>query len=154
MAVHHPCLPVIQLSHAADIPLPCYETAGAAGLDLRAALSPEQSIVLQPGKRCLVPTGLVFELTENFEAQIRPRSGLAYKHGITCLNTPGTIDSDYRGEIKVLLINLGEEEFHITRGMRIAQAVIAPVCRVQVVKATDISETARGEGGFGSTGRD
>lgn len=146
-------LSIIRLSHAADLELPSYETAGAAGLDLRAAVPDDRQIILLPGKRVLVPTGLVFELPRGFEAQIRPRSGLALKHGITCLNTPGTIDSDYRGEIQVLLINLGEEDFRITRGMRIAQAIVAPVAQVSVVETVHISETARATGGFGSTGQ-
>jgi len=152
MSALKPRLPVTRLAHAAGLDLPCYETAGSAGFDLRAAVADDRQIVLLPGKRVLVPTGLVFELPENYEAQIRPRSGLALKHGITCLNTPGTIDSDYRGEVQVLLINLGEEEFRITRGMRIAQAVIAPVCQVQITEATQLSPTARSTGGFGSTG--
>jgi len=153
MSALRPSLPVIRLAHAAGLELPSYETAGAVGLDLWAAVPDDRQIILLQGKRVLVPTGLVFELPEGFEAQIRSRSGLALKYGITCLNTPGTIDSDYRGEIEILLINLGEEEFRITRGMRIAQAVIAPVSRVNVIEVTDISETARATGGFGSTGQ-
>ena len=105
-----------------------------------------------PGKRALVPTGFIFEIPQGFEAQIRPRSGLAFKNGITCLNTPGTIDSDYRGEVKVLLVNLGDEDFVITRDMRIAQMVIAPVTQARVAEVTETSQTARGSGGFGSTG--
>ena len=121
-------------------------------MDLRAAVDDGAPMVLAPGKRALVPTGLIFEIPEGFEGQIRPRSGLAFKNGITCLNTPGTIDSDYRGEVKVLLINLGEEPFEITRGMRIAQMVIAPVTQARVAEITEASTTARGAGGFGSTG--
>jgi dUTP pyrophosphatase len=121
-------------------------------MDLRAAVDDGAPLVLAPGKRALAPTGFIFEVPEGFEAQIRPRSGLAFKNGITCLNTPGTIDSDYRGEVKVLLINLGEEPFEISRGMRIAQMVIAPVTQVRVAEITETSTTARGAGGFGSTG--
>ncbi len=147
-----PLLKLIRLAHGTGIDLPSYETAGAAGMDLRAAVNEDEPMVLAPGKRTLVPTGFVFEIPEGYEAQIRPRSGLAFKHGITCLNTPGTIDSDYRGEVKVLLVNLGDEDFIIERGMRIAQMVIAPVTQVQVLEAQAASETVRGAGGFGSTG--
>lgn len=121
-------------------------------MDLRAALENEEEVVLKPGQRALIPTGLIFELPEGYEAQIRPRSGLAFKYGITCLNTPGTIDSDYRGEIKVLLINLGQEPFHITHGMRIAQTVISPAPQIAIVETTNVSDTIRGTKGFGSTG--
>jgi dUTP pyrophosphatase len=121
-------------------------------MDLRAALSEDGPLTIAPGKRALVPTGLIFEIPEGYEGQVRPRSGLAFKHGITCLNTPGTIDSDYRGEVKVLLINLGEEPFEITPGMRIAQMVIAPVIQAHVTEIAERTETARGAGGFGSTG--
>jgi len=121
-------------------------------MDLRAALKDGVTLTLAPGKRALVPSGFIFEIPEGYEAQIRPRSGLAFKHGITCLNSPGTIDSDYRGEVNALLVNLGEEPFEITRGMRIAQMVIAPVTQVRVAEITEVSETARGAGGFGSTG--
>jgi len=145
-----PALLLIRLPHGADIALPAYESEGAAGMDLRAAV--EAPMVLEPGKRALVPTGFVFEIPHGYEGQVRPRSGLAFKHGITCLNTPGTVDSDYRGEVKVLLVNLGEEAFTIERGMRIAQMVIAPVTQVAVHEAAQASETARGAGGFGSTG--
>ena len=147
-----PTLCLIRLPHGEGIELPAYETAGAAGMDLRAAVEADQPMTLAPGKRALVPTGFVFEIPHGYEGQIRPRSGLAFKHGITCLNTPGTIDSDYRGEVKVLLANLGEEAFVIERGMRIAQMVIAPVTQVAVREADEASETARGAGGFGSTG--
>lgn len=143
---------IVRLPHGGDIDLPAYETAGAAGMDLRAAVPEDRPMVLMPGKRALVPTGLVFELPHGFEAQIRPRSGLAFKNGVTCLNTPGTIDSDYRGEVKVLLINLGDAEFTITRGLRIAQMVVAPVAQATLEVRIEAAETARGGGGFGSTG--
>ncbi|MGV1831369.1 dUTP diphosphatase [Agrobacterium vitis] len=147
-----PRLHLQRLPHGEGLELPAYETAGAAGMDLRAAVTEAEPLTLAPGKRALVPTGLIMEIPQGFEAQIRPRSGLAFKNGITCLNTPGTIDSDYRGEVKVLLINLGDEDFTITRGMRIAQMVIAPVTQVQVIEVTETSDTVRGAGGFGSTG--
>ena len=135
-----------------DLPLPAYATAGAAGFDFRAAVPAGETLSIEPGARALVPTGFVFEIPAGHEGQVRPRSGLAFRHGITCLNTPGTIDSDYRGEVKVLLVNLGEEPFVIERGMRIAQMVIAPVTQVAVREASEASETPRGAGGFGSTG--
>lgn len=147
-----PKLGIVRLEHAAGLDLPAYETSGSAGVDLRAAVPEDRQIVLLPGRRTLVPTGLTFELEEGYEAQIRPRSGLAFKHGITCLNTPGTIDSDYRGEVKVLLINLGDDDFRIERGMRIAQAVISPVVQVEIEERSEVGETERGAGGFGSTG--
>lgn len=147
-----PKLGIVRLEHAAGLDLPAYETSGSAGVDLRAAVPEDRQIVLLPGRRTLVPTGLIFELEEGYEAQIRPRSGLAFKHGITCLNTPGTIDSDYRGEVKVLLINLGDDDFRIERGMRIAQAVISPVVQVEIEERSEVGETERGAGGFGSTG--
>ncbi|AQT48294.1 dUTP diphosphatase [Bartonella choladocola] len=145
-------LAIRRLPHSEGLKLPCYETAGSAGMDLRAALEEGKELILSPGERALVPTGLIFELPEGYEAQIRPRSGLAFKNGVTCLNTPGTIDSDYRGEIKVLLINLGQEPFTITRGMRIAQTVISPAPQIAVVETTTTSDTIRGTKGFGSTG--
>ncbi|MBA3042665.1 MAG: dUTP diphosphatase [Alphaproteobacteria bacterium] len=147
-----PMLNLVRLPHGHDMQLPAYETAGAAGMDLRAAVNEGEPLVLSPGDRTLVPTGFVFEIPEGFEAQIRPRSGLAFKNGVTCLNTPGTIDSDYRGEVKVLLVNLGHEPFEISRGMRIAQMVIAPVVQARVAEVADASQTTRGAGGFGSTG--
>jgi len=147
-----PALALLRLSHGVGLDLPAYETAGAAGMDLRAAVSDDAPLTLAPGARALVPTGFIFEVPASFEAQIRPRSGLAFKNGVTCLNTPGTIDSDYRGEVKVLLINHGSEDFVISRGMRIAQMVIAPVTQVRVLETTESSDTARGTGGFGSTG--
>jgi dUTP pyrophosphatase len=149
---HSPKLGLLRLPHADGLDLPAYETAGAAGMDLRAALADDGPMTLVPGARALVPTGFVFEIPQGYEVQIRPRSGLAFKNGITCLNTPGTIDSDYRGEVKVLLVNLGTEDFVITRGMRIAQMVMAPVTQANVVEITEAGETARGAGGFGSTG--
>ena len=138
------------LAHFRDLPLPQFETALAAGADLRAAV--ETEMTLEPGARALVPTGFAMALPAGFEAQIRPRSGLAYKHGITCLNTPGTIDADYRGEVKVLLINHGSDPFTITRGERIAQMVIAPITQPDFLRVEDLDETLRGVGGFGSTG--
>ena len=147
-----PTLGVVRLPHGEGLDLPAYETAGAAGMDLRAAVPEDHPMNLLPGLRVLVPTGLVLEIPEGFEGQVRPRSGLALKHGITCLNTPGTIDSDYRGELKVILINHGDEEFTITRGMRIAQMVIAPVVQARIEERTHAGATARGAGGFGSTG--
>ncbi len=152
MSEAFPIVGVVRLPHGHDIDLPAYETAGAAGMDLRAAVAEDRPMVLMPGKRALVPTGLVIELPHGFEAQIRPRSGLAFKNGITCLNTPGTIDSDYRGEVKVLLVNLGDEEFTVTRGLRIAQMVIAPVARATLELRIEAGTTGRGVGGFGSTG--
>ena len=136
---------------AADLPLPEYATAGAAGMDLRAAVT--ESLTLQPGTRASVPTGLRIALPEGFEAQVRPRSGLAARYGIGMVNAPGTIDADYRGEIRVLLINWGEEPFTIQRGDRIAQLVVAPVARVAWDEQPDLPDTARGDGGFGHTGR-
>ena len=152
IASPRPILNLVRLPHGTDLDLPSYETAGAAGMDLRAAVSADEPMTLAPGKRALVPTGFIMEIPAGFEAQIRPRSGLAFKNGITCLNTPGTIDSDYRGEVKVLLINLGDDAFVIERGMRIAQMVIAPVTQVSVAEISEVSETKRGAGGFGSTG--
>jgi len=133
-----------------DIPLPAYETEHAAGMDLRAAVA--APVVLAPGERNLIPTGLRIALPAGFEAQVRPRSGLAIRHGITMLNSPGTIDADYRGEIRLIAINLGQEPFTINRGDRIAQLVVAPVTRVQWTVAANLDTTARGEGGFGHTG--
>ncbi len=141
---------VKRLPHNADLPLPAYESAAAAGMDLPAAV--EQDLILAPGERTLVPTGLAIALPEGYEAQVRPRSGLAARNGVTVLNTPGTVDADYRGEVKVILANLGNENFTIERGMRIAQMVIAPVVQASLQEADELPETARGEGGFGSTG--
>lgn len=139
-----------KLPHAEDLPLPSYESEFAAGMDIRAAL--EEPVKLHPGKRKLISTGLKMALPDGYEAQIRPRSGLAYRHGITMLNTPGTIDSDYRGEVKVLAVNLGEETFVINHGDRIAQMVVSPVTQAQIKEVEDLSETERADGGFGSTG--
>lgn len=139
-----------KLEHGQDLPLPNYETIASAGMDIRAAL--ETPITLKPGDRTLIPTGLKMALPEGYEAQIRPRSGLAIRNGITMLNTPGTIDADYRGEVKVIAINHGEEDFEIRHGDRIAQMVIAPVTQFPVVEVNELDETDRGEGGFGSTG--
>jgi len=148
-----PPIPVRRLAHNPDLPLPAYETAHAAGMDLRAAAPEAEPIVLRPGSRIAVPTGLAIALPEGFEGQVRPRSGLALRHGITQLNTPGTIDADYRGEVMVILINLGEEDFTIRRGDRIAQLVIAPVVQAAWREVESLGETVRGGGGFGSTGR-
>lgn len=139
-----------KMPHASGLPLPGYETEDSAGMDLRAAV--DQPVELKPGKRMLVPTGLKMAIPRGYEAQIRPRSGMAYKHGLTMLNTPGTIDSDYRGEVKLLAVNLGEEPHTIHHGDRIAQMVIAPVCRAEISEVENLEDTARGEGGFGSTG--
>ncbi|HYC67191.1 dUTP diphosphatase [Brevundimonas sp.] len=144
---------VERLPHAEGLPLPAYETAGSAGMDLRAALADDATIILTPGARALVPTGLRIALEAGYEAQVRPRSGLALKHGLTCLNAPGTIDSDYRGEVGVILINHGQEPFVIKRGERIAQMVIARHEQAALVEVETLDETARGAGGFGSTGR-
>jgi dUTP pyrophosphatase len=143
-------LRILRLPHGDGLALPAYETSGAAGMDLRAAVF--EPVALQPGARLAVPTGLVMEIPEGCEGQVRPRSGLALKHGITCLNAPGTIDWDYRGEVKVILANLGSEPFIIERGMRIAQLVIAPVTQVRIMETQDVSDTRRASGGFGSTG--
>lgn len=145
-------LNIIRLPHSEGLELPSYETQDAAGMDLRAAVADNEPLILKVGKRALVPTGLVMEIPKGHEGQIRPRSGLAYKNGITCLNTPGTIDADYRGEVMVLLINHGEKTFKIERGMRIAQMIIAPVIQVEISEGSLASETERGSGGFGSTG--
>ena len=144
---------VCQLPHGEGLALPAYQTTHAAGLDLLAAVPADAPLVLAPGKHSMVPTGLTIALPEGYEAQVRPRSGLAAKHGVTVLNAPGTVDADYRGEIAVLLINHGPEPFTIRRGERIAQMVIAPVARADFVSVTALSSTDRGAGGFGSTGR-
>lgn len=141
---------VVRLPHGRNLPLPAYQSVGAAGLDLLAAVKSAQT--LNPGQRLLVPTGLVLELPVGLEAQVRPRSGLALRHGVTVLNSPGTIDSDYRGEVQVLLVNLGDAAFTIRRGERIAQLVMQRVERVRLVESAKASSTARGAGGFGSTG--
>jgi dUTP pyrophosphatase len=141
---------VKRLPHGADLPLPQYATADSAGLDLLAAV--DADLVLQPGARALVPTGLAIALPPGYEAQVRPRSGLALRNGITLLNSPGTVDADYRGEVGVILINLGQEPFVVTRGMRIAQMVVAPVTRLAWREVADLPTSERGAGGFGSTG--
>jgi dUTP pyrophosphatase len=142
-----------QLPHAEGLPLPAYQTAHAAGLDLQAAVPETEPLVLAAGHHAMVPTGLSIALPDGHEAQVRPRSGHAARHGVTVLNAPGTIDADYRGEICVLLINHGSEAFTIRRGERIAQMVIAPVARAELIVVTSLSTTERGSGGFGSTGR-
>ena len=144
---------VLPLPHFEGLQLPAYETAGSAGMDVRAAVPEGEPMVLAPGERAMVPTGLSVAIPQGYEIQVRPRSGLAAKHGLTCLNTPGTIDSDYRGEIKVILVNLGQEAFTIQRGERIAQLVLAPVTRLAWQSVDRLDETERGAGGFGSTGR-
>jgi dUTP diphosphatase len=143
---------IMRLAHGKDLPLPSYQSAHAAGLDLLAAVPATAPLTIAPRERALVPTGLAIALPENHEGQIRPRSGLAARHGLTVLNAPGTIDADYRGEIQVLLINLGTEPETITRGMRIAQLIIAPVVRAHILDVASLDETSRGSGGFGSTG--
>jgi dUTP pyrophosphatase len=141
-----------RLPHAADLPLPAYQSEQAAGLDLLAAVSADAPVIIAPGRWAAVPTGLVLALPEGSEAQVRPRSGLAAQHGVTVLNAPGTIDADYRGEVRVLLVNLGPEPFEVTRGMRIAQLVIAATMRASLVETAQLPATSRGTGGFGSTG--
>lgn len=147
-------VPISRLPHADGLDLPAHETDFSAGLDLRAAVEADDPAVLDPGDRALLPTGLQIALPDGFEAQIRPRSGLAYRHGVTVLNSPGTIDADYRGEVKVLLINHGAEAFTIERGTRIAQMVVARHARVEWEERQTLEETVRGSGGFGSTGRE
>lgn len=142
-----------RLDHGEGLPLPAYQTPGAAGIDLLAALPHGTKIVLEPGGRHLVPAGIALDIPQDFEAQVRPRSGLARDHGVTVLNAPGTIDSDYRGEVGVLLINLGDEPFEIVRGARIAQLVVAPCTRAVLVETVELTTTARDSNGFGSTGR-
>jgi dUTP pyrophosphatase len=143
---------ITRLPHGADLPLPSYQSAHAAGLDLIAAVPQDAPLTLAPGARALIPTGIAIALPEGHEGQVRPRSGLAARHGLTVLNAPGTIDADYRGELQVLLINLGSEAVDITRGMRIAQLVVAPVARAQLRELPALDQTERGKGGFGSTG--
>ncbi len=144
---------LLPLPHFAGLDMPAYETTGSAGMDVRAAVPEDEPVTLAPGQRDMVATGLSVAIPDGYEIQIRPRSGLAVKHGITCLNTPGTIDSDYRGEIKIILINHGTEPFVIQRGERIGQMVLAPVTHIVWKEVNDLPETARGAGGFGSTGR-
>ena len=145
-------VPIVVLAHGAGLPLPAYETEHAAGMDLRAAVEEGAPIELHPGDRAAVPTGLTMAIPAGYEGQVRPRSGLALKSGVTCLNSPGTIDADYRGEVKVILINHGPEAFTIRRGDRIAQLLIAPVSRAAWAALESLDDTARGAGGFGSTG--
>ncbi|MBI1202329.1 MAG: dUTP diphosphatase [Rhodopseudomonas sp.] len=143
---------ITRLAHGHDLPLPSYQSALAAGLDLIAAVAADDPVVIAPGARALVPTGIAIAMPEGFEAQVRPRSGLAMRHGLTVLNSPGTIDADYRGEIQVLLVNLGSESVQLTRGMRIAQLVLATVTRARLIEVEQLDQTDRGSGGFGSTG--
>lgn len=144
---------VVRLAHGRGLPLPAYQTEGAAGLDLIAALDVQSPVTLAPGARALVPTGLIIELPPGYEAQVRPRSGLALNYGVTVLNSPGTIDCDYRGEVRVVLANLGQAPFEVRRGERIAQLVVSPVTHAQLVELAQMTDTARGAGGFGSTGK-
>jgi dUTP pyrophosphatase len=143
---------ITRLPHAADLPLPAYQSEGAAGLDLLAAVAADTPVTIGPGHRAVIPTGLAVALPPGTEGQVRPRSGLAAQHGITVLNSPGTIDADYRGEIRVILVNLGQDSFTVARGMRIAQLIIAPVVRVIIRETGSLNETTRGVEGFGSTG--
>jgi len=143
---------IMRLPHGKDLPLPSYQSALAAGLDLLAAVPEQAPLTIAPGARMLVPTGIAIALPQGHEAQVRPRSGLAVQHGLTVLNSPGTIDADYRGEIRVLLINLGSEPVAVTRGMRIAQLTVAPITRALLREVASLEETTRGTGGFGSTG--
>jgi dUTP diphosphatase len=145
-------LRIRRLPHGADLPLPSHQSTGAAGLDLVAAVAADAPVKLAPGERAMVPCGIAIAVPDGFEAQVRPRSGLAARHGVTVLNAPGTIDADYRGEVTVILVNLGAEAFAVTRGMRIAQLVVAPVERARIVEVASLDATARGAGGFGSTG--
>jgi len=147
-----PEVAVTRLAHGADLPLPAYETAHAAGMDLRAAVPADAPLTLRPGDRHAVPTGLAMAIPPGFEGQVRPRSGLALRHGVTCLNSPGTVDADYRGEVKVILINHGPEAFVVRRGDRIAQLLISPVVQATWREVDNLDETERGASGFGSTG--
>jgi dUTP pyrophosphatase len=144
---------VMRLPHGADLPLPAYQTENAAGLDLVAAVPADAPVIIAPGQRAAIPTGLAIALPPGTEGQVRPRSGLAANHGITVLNSPGTIDADYRGEIRVILVNLSSESFAVARGLRIAQLVIAPTMRAQLLETKILDKTGRGTGGFGSTGK-
>ncbi len=146
-------LEILQMPHGLGLPLPAYQSAQAAGMDLLAAVPVEAPLTLTPGQTALIPTALMIALQAGYEAQVRPRSGLAASHGVTVLNAPGTVDADYRGEIKILLINHGAEAFTVRRGERIAQMVIAPVTRAELIVSASLSDTGRGAGGFGSTGR-
>ena len=148
-----PRVAVTRLPHGADLPLPAYETLHAAGMDLRAAVPEGEPVTLRPGDRRAVPTGLAMAVPPGFEGQVRPRSGLALRSGVTCLNAPGTVDADYRGEVKVILINHGPEDFVVRRGERIAQLLISPVSQATWDEVESLDDTLRGAGGFGSTGR-
>jgi len=143
---------LMRLPHAADLPLPAYQSALAAGLDLMAAVPADAPVVIAPGARAMIPTGLCLSLPPGYEGQVRPRSGLAIRHGITVLNAPGTIDADYRGEVHVILVNLGRDSFTVERGMRIAQLIIAATVQIKICEVAKLDETTRGVGGFGSTG--
>jgi dUTP pyrophosphatase len=145
-------LQIVRLPHADGLPLPAYQSAGAAGLDLMAAVPEDSPVTIAPGARAMIPTGLSIALPRGTEGQVRPRSGLAARHGVTVLNTPGTIDSDYRGEIQVILANFGDESFSVSRGLRIAQLVVAPVLQARISEPKKLQKTARGTKGFGSTG--
>jgi dUTP pyrophosphatase len=145
-------LQVLRLPHGADLPLPSYQSEGAAGLDLLAAVAADAPVIIASGHRALIPTGLAIALPAGTEGQVRPRSGLAAQHGVTVLNAPGTIDADYRGEIQVILVNLGQDSFTVTRGMRVAQLIIAPAMQVTICETANLNETTRGVAGFGSTG--
>jgi dUTP pyrophosphatase len=143
---------IARLPHAVDLPLPSYQSQAAAGMDLLAAVPADTPVVIAPGARAMIPTGIAIALPPGTEGQVRPRSGLALRHGLTILNAPGTIDADYRGEVGVILINLGDESFTVTRGMRIAQLTVTPIVRAQLREVGQLDETSRGTGGFGSTG--
>jgi dUTP pyrophosphatase len=151
-SIAQPHVKILRLPHADGLPLPSYATAGAAGMDLACALPAQSPLLLEPGARAAVPTGFAIALPKGYEAQVRPRSGLAKNHGVTVLNAPGTVDCDYRGEVAVLLVNHGQESVEISRGMRIAQLVVAPVVQIMLEESGELGETARGSGGFGSTG--
>src|SRR5215469_3178817 len=140
---------ILRLPHGADLPLPAYQSAQAAGLDLLAAVAENAPVVLAPGARALIPTGIAIALPPGLEAQVRPRSGLAARHGVTVLNSPGTIDADYRGELQIILVNFGNESFSVSRGMRIAQLVIAPIQHARLVESANLDSTERESGGFG-----
>ena len=144
---------IVRLAHGADLPLPAYQSDGAAGLDLMAAVPANAPVVIAPGQWASIPTGIAIALSPGTEGQVRPRSGLASRNGVSVLNAPGTVDSDYRGEIHVLLVNLGRESFAVARGLRIAQLVITPVVHAQLIEVETLDKTARGAGGFGSTGQ-
>ena len=145
-------LRVVRLPHAADLPMPAYQTAHASGLDLLAAVPAASPVKIAPGERVMIPTGIAVALPPGYEGQIRPRSGIAIRHGVTVLNSPGTIDADYRGEIQVILVNLGADSFEVRRGTRIAQMIVAPILQVKVVQSASLDSTGRESGGFGSTG--